>query len=328
MLDTSGVSASRPARRDDIGLDGIDRAALGRARHDDRRTLTRSRRRPAGRRRRQARREALGSARRPTTRRRTTSTFTFGSTTSAANLDVDFSGDEQDCDAPAGAPVEASGHACALLSVEAVGRRRLRGPDQDRVQPRRRPDLRRTLPADAQALINGEPLDWTLLLQVAAADPDEAREELDGAAQDVNIPLVGDALDAGANVVGAFNDNVVTPFDDLVAAAHERGATRTATTTSTRATSRSSRAVHPRRASGRQAPTCCRARPDPRHERRRRRHDRRRRRHAALRLARAVRRRRGRSPQLIRDFRVTFKLGQAIDGDVPFDIGLVAPAAS
>ena len=32
----------------------------------------------------------------------------------------------------------------------------------------------------------------------------------------MHIPLIGDTLDAGANVVGTFNDNVVTPFADLV----------------------------------------------------------------------------------------------------------------
>ena len=39
-------------------------------------------------------------------------------------------------------------------------------------------------------------------------------KKLDGAAQDVKLPLIGNALDAGADVVGAFNDKVVSPFND------------------------------------------------------------------------------------------------------------------
>ena len=39
---------------------------------------------------------------------------------------------------------------------------------------------------------------------------EDLEAQLDGAARDLSIPIVGDALDGGANIVGTFNDNVVT----------------------------------------------------------------------------------------------------------------------
>ena len=65
-------------------------------------------------------------------------------------------------------------------------------------------------------------LDWTLLLKVAQQILTKLEKTLDGAAQNVKLPLVGNALDAGANVVGAFNTNVITPFNQLVERPHER----------------------------------------------------------------------------------------------------------
>ena len=74
-----------------------------------------------------------------------------------------------------------------------------------------------TLPPTLQALINGEPLDWTLLLQALPEILANLEQSLDGAAQDVHIPLIGDTLDAGADVVGTFNDGVVVPLAALAA---------------------------------------------------------------------------------------------------------------
>ncbi len=73
------------------------------------------------------------------------------------------------------------------------------------------------LPAGLQALLDGQPLNWALLLQILPQLLTKLETELDGAAQDVHIPLIGDTLDAGANIVGTFNDEVVTPFAALVA---------------------------------------------------------------------------------------------------------------
>ena len=71
------------------------------------------------------------------------------------------------------------------------------------------------LPAALQGILDGQPLNWALLLQILPQPLMKLEHEVDGAAKDVHIPLIGDTLDAGANIVGTFNDEVVTPFADL-----------------------------------------------------------------------------------------------------------------
>ena len=148
-------------------------------------------------------------------------------------------GDSRDCDEPEGGAVEASGHACALLSVEAVG---VVFDDPIKIECNIGTDplcdaTLPTSPVDLQGLLAGQPLDWTQLIAVLPQILKNLEESLDGAAQDVHIPLIGDTLDAGANVVGTFNDNVVTPFADLVEDL-KTSARWTPTRTSTRTTSR------------------------------------------------------------------------------------------
>ena len=78
-----------------------------------------------------------------------------------------------------------------------------------------------TLPAGLQALLDGKALELGRCCSRSLPQLlTKLETELDGAAKDVSIPLIGDTLDAGADVVGTFNDNVVTPFADLVDADH------------------------------------------------------------------------------------------------------------
>ena len=150
-----------------------------------------------------------------------TQTLTEFVTNAAANFD--FAGDEQTCDDdnPDDAdppPHTATGHACALLSVSAIG---LTASDPIEIEcdldhAPADPLCAVTLPPELQTFLDGAELDWTLLLKVAQQILTKLEATLDGAAQNVKLPLVGNALDAGANVVGAFNDNVITPFNQLV----------------------------------------------------------------------------------------------------------------
>jgi len=148
-------------------------------------------------------------------------TFTFGVSDpedyfNPSNLDVEFAGESQDCDAPSGGSVEASGHACAVINVEAVGQN-FADPITIECNLGTDPICDADLPPLLEGLISGEPLDWALLIQALPEILANLEDTLDGAAQDVHIPLVGDTLDAGAEVVGTFNENVVVPFADLAA---------------------------------------------------------------------------------------------------------------
>ena len=192
------------------------------------------------------------------------------------------------------------------------------------MQPRLRPDLRRHPAADAAGA------DQRRAARLDAAAAGRCRQilanleqSLDGAAQDVHIPLIGDTLDAGANVVGTFNDGVV-----VAARRPRRTADRAGDQDGDSDVDAYDLASSPASSSTtelgrRPAPTCSATRTaipgDP---------------NADGDIddivvtplcgspAERLRRRRRRHVELIRDFRVTFKLGQAIDGDVPFDIGL------
>jgi Ca2+-binding RTX toxin-like protein len=65
---------------------------------------------------------------------------------------------------------------------------------------------------------NAEDLALILLFEGIEAFLDFLEDSLDGASYDVDIPVLGDALDAGADIVGAFNDGVVMPINDAIAA--------------------------------------------------------------------------------------------------------------
>ena len=66
-----------------------------------------------------------------------------------------------------------------------------------------------------QSAIDGDPLNFALLIQLLPQLLNDLQHSLSGAAQDVELPLVGEALDAGAGIVDTFNKGVVIPFASL-----------------------------------------------------------------------------------------------------------------
>ena len=66
-----------------------------------------------------------------------------------------------------------------------------------------------------QSAIDGDPLNFALLIQLLPQLLNDLQQSLSGAAQDVELPLVGEALDAGAGIVDTFNQGVVIPFASL-----------------------------------------------------------------------------------------------------------------
>ncbi|HYF61909.1 MAG TPA: hypothetical protein VD886_03795, partial [Herpetosiphonaceae bacterium] len=73
------------------------------------------------------------------------------------------------------------------------------------------------VPDDLIDNIGSALLDWNLILQALPPLLDELQNTLEGGAADTKLPLIGDALDAGADIVGLINDNIVTPLADLAA---------------------------------------------------------------------------------------------------------------
>ncbi len=59
--------------------------------------------------------------------------------------------------------------------------------------------------------------DWTTMLTGLQAVLDQIAKATDGQSFGASIPIIGDALDAGADVAGAFNDNVITPINNILA---------------------------------------------------------------------------------------------------------------
>ncbi|HSL11509.1 MAG TPA: calcium-binding protein [Actinomycetota bacterium] len=131
-----------------------------------------------------------------------------------SNVSGSFDGVSQECDSPEGNPVEATGDACAVLSVTALGTDF--GAFKIECDIGSDPLCDAELPAALTNLISGEQFDWTLLVQILPQILANLEKTLDGAAQGIKLPLIGDALDAGANVVGTFNNEVITPFAQLV----------------------------------------------------------------------------------------------------------------
>ena len=73
-----------------------------------------------------------------------------------------------------------------------------------------------TPPPGLAAFFSGQGINLDLLFQVLPKLLADLEKQLDGAARDVSIPVVGEVLDGGANIVGTLNDNVVTPFSTFV----------------------------------------------------------------------------------------------------------------
>ncbi|MDQ1438616.1 MAG: hypothetical protein QOK43_2245 [Acidimicrobiaceae bacterium] len=71
------------------------------------------------------------------------------------------------------------------------------------------------IPAALQNDLAHAALDWTVLLQALPNLLDRLEATLDGTSANTKLPLVGDTLDAGANVVGNLRDHIVTPLANL-----------------------------------------------------------------------------------------------------------------
>ncbi len=242
-------------------------------------------------------------------------TRTFGDF--LTSISGSFDGVTQECDSPEGDPVEATGHACAVLSVTALGTDF--GEFKIECNIGSDPLCDAELPAALTNLISGEQFDWTLLIQILPQILTNLEKTLDGAAQGIKLPLIGDALDAGADVVGAFNTNVVTPFADLVEDLKTAGDVDGDSDTDAYDLAKLARTfivdeLGPSPGAGLLRDTNG---------------------DSAVNAQDVVITPLCGSPavvcadgdgvttlNLIRDFRVTFEIGQGIDGEVPFDIGL------
>ena len=151
---------------------------------------------------------------------------TFSIADYITSLDVNFGGPTtaNDCGSANGETM--SGDICANLSLALVAGSSVTylGELGFRAQDIEDPDDVTTsakwyvsLPPDLGEQIANATLDWTLILQAVKALADQLQSNLDGASADIHLPLIGDALDAGADVVGAINDNVLTPLAGLAA---------------------------------------------------------------------------------------------------------------
>ncbi len=144
-------------------------------------------------------------------------TFTVGSF--FGDLNASFSGDEQTC---ATGP-DFKGDACVILSTAAepqsatttFGDLKITC-DAEGFQTNPATACTVTPPPGLAAFFSGEGINLDLLFQVLPKLLEDLRAQLDGAARDASIPVVGDTLDAGAKIVDTFNDNVVTPFSTFV----------------------------------------------------------------------------------------------------------------
>ena len=145
---------------------------------------------------------------------------TFGIGAYFGDLDADFEGVEQSCaDSP-----DFDDDACLILSTAAEPQAALTtfGPlkikcDAEGFQTDPGTACDVTPPPGLAAFFSGQGINLTLLFQVLPKLLEDLEAQLDGAARDLSIPIVGDALDGGANIVGTFNDNVVTPFSEFAA---------------------------------------------------------------------------------------------------------------
>jgi Ca2+-binding RTX toxin-like protein len=78
-------------------------------------------------------------------------------------------------------------------------------------------------PEDLETAILNALLDWDMLLQALPELLEKLEASLDGTASDVKVPLLGDALDGGADVVNRIRTNVVEPVSNLAATVASAG---------------------------------------------------------------------------------------------------------
>lgn len=159
-------------------------------------------------------------------------TYSLGSFFALSNVTAELGGSSQEC-VPSSPGPAVAGDACAALSIAVnpqsdpafgyMGNVSITCdiPDVD-LTSGSLPDplitcAEPTLPPLLSALINGEPLNWSMLIQVLPRLLESLEQKLDGAAQNMKLPVVGDALDGGAQVVNTFRTQVVQPFANLSA---------------------------------------------------------------------------------------------------------------
>jgi Ca2+-binding RTX toxin-like protein len=161
--------------------------------------------------------------------------FTIPDFVSLSNINTNFGGPAtpNDCgtvdhnETTPQPPISLTGDACARLSLQLgigpstsiylgdVGFRAAEIENPDDVTDADQWFV--TTPPDLIAQINAQVLDWAMLLQALPGLLTDLEHTLDGAAQNVSLPLIGPVLDGGADVVNKINTNFVTPLAGLAA---------------------------------------------------------------------------------------------------------------
>ncbi|HEX6290153.1 MAG TPA: calcium-binding protein [Herpetosiphonaceae bacterium] len=158
---------------------------------------------------------------------------TIAATSFLSGLKVSFGGPQQpvacgktdpDGDGAQG-PVDLNGDACAKLSIglQVDTEVRYLGDIDFRIEDiTKAPDDLGTLPGwyvstpqNLEDEIAKQLLDWTLILRAVQQLLLNLEQRLDGASSNTSVPLVGKALDAGANVAHALRTGVVEPLITL-----------------------------------------------------------------------------------------------------------------
>jgi hypothetical protein len=136
-----------------------------------------------------------------------------------SGVSVELSGDEQDCGTDG---VNAlTGQACARFDLDLAGPIGTLG---FRAEDIAAPDSLLTypgwyvsIPPTLTTSIANNVLDFAFLFKVLPELSAKLEGLLEQGAEDVSVPGLGDALDAGADVVGAINSAVIGPLSDIAA---------------------------------------------------------------------------------------------------------------
>ena len=141
-----------------------------------------------------------------------------------ANLTVNFTGVKKNCGGKidpyppgGGDEVDLNGSACARLSISStivggyVGDITFLAPDVTD------PSTWEFGAPDMADIIANFELDWLLIIQIMPELLDKLADGLNGSASDLSVPLIGDALDAGADIVDTINTKIATPLKDIAA---------------------------------------------------------------------------------------------------------------
>ncbi|HEX7222295.1 MAG TPA: calcium-binding protein, partial [Candidatus Limnocylindrales bacterium] len=141
--------------------------------------------------------------------------------TSAGGLEADFQGVDQDCGGSTSGSTDDDACLVADVGVEPTPTFAGTLTVSCDIQPLPAAPTCSATPSGAltalSAAVNGDPLNWSMLIQILPHLLADLEHSLSGAAQDVKLPLAGETLDAGADVVDTFNNGVVIPFASLSA---------------------------------------------------------------------------------------------------------------